>query len=172
MGVDTQIRLPCDVRVRDVGNVIGILAGLPSSKHSLGGESYSCRVEGVKVAPSSIAECCSLTFDGKMVDGALHHWVLYHFENEHNGRLLLPRACPFWICVARGLVNFFGGSVDYQDCDTVDTDYQKEKPRKQNNPSDGKPWHDFQDALLALRPITKKELERAQKWAGAAYKNL
>lgn len=170
MGVDTCIRLPADVRVHDVAECIGILAGLTPQKTPIGQGSYACRVPGVEVKPSSIPTCCEINIRGKLIDGEGHHYVLYHFEPDglNPGRLILPRCTAFWICIARSLVKFFGGTVDYCDCDSVDVDFKRDRPRPRNNPSDGAEWYEFQDEMLALKPITKKELAQAVKWA--AYK--
>lgn len=151
MGVDTRIMLPEDVRVAEVAEAIGILAGLSAKKQSLGwGDSFACQVAGASATPSSIPTCCYINIKGNIIDGQKAHQVLFHFEpddNAHYGRLMLPRSTAFWICVGRGLVEFFGGAVDYCDCDSVNIDYHKVKPRHKNNPSHGKAWSDFQMQL-------------------------
>lgn len=164
MGVDTLIRLPADVRIRDVSIVIGILAGLKPEQHSLCGSSYSCSVAGVETKSSSIPECADIEINGDLVDGEKNHHVMFHFEYKAS-RLLMPRSTAFWIAVGRRLIQFFGGSMDYQDCDSVETNYRRKSPRKDNSPEGGKPWHDLQDAMLAIKPITKDELIKCDKWA-------
>ena len=165
MGVDTRIRLPGDVRVRDVADVIGILAG---RKVSWGGSGKSrwVEVEGVTVeSAQGVPQCANIQItpgDGVRPD---HIYVLYHFEDdEGNGRVLCPRSTPFWVAVGKRLVQFFGGTVDYQDCDDVEVDFKADKPRSRNNPSDGKPWDDFQAEKAAIVPLTKEDVETCRKY--------
>jgi hypothetical protein len=167
MGVDCRIILPADVRVRDVAKVAGILAGLKASKLNLTGGSYGVQVEGAEAKTTCVVEMAEITLVGKLVDGERGHVGYYHYEMKE-GRLLNPRSSAFWICVGRGLVDFFGGTVDYCDCDTVEVDYKARRKFKDNSPEDGQPWHDFQDAMLAVKPITKAQLNKAREWA--AYK--
>lgn len=170
MGVDTRILLPADVRVGDVAKVAGAPAGLKPKKMPLGGVSYGVQVIGSKVEPTTVPEMVAINLNGCLVDGEQVHQCYYHFENNDGMRLLMPRSTAFWICVGRGLVDFFGGLVDYCDCDTENINYERKKPRQRNNPDDGKPWHDFQDEILAVKPITKAQLKKARQWA--SYKDL
>lgn len=166
MGTDCKIRLPTDVRVGDVAKVMGILSGLKAERMPLDRTSYAVRVPGASVAPSSIPECCYVNLNGKLVRGDGVAQAFYHFEPSGGvGRLLMPRSTAFWICIGRGLVKFFGGSVDYNDCDNKAVDFRAKKPRKRNNPENDKEWHDFQDAMLAVKPITKSQLHLADKLA-------
>ncbi len=161
--------LPVDVRIADVAKVIGILAGLPADKEPLGGGSYCCRVHGVEVKPSGMAEVATITINGDLVDGEKQHYSTWHWEPEDEGRLLYPKANPFWIAVGLKLVDFFGGTIVYTDTDGRKPNHRAKKPRQSNNPQDGKPWQDFQDAILAVKPLTKAELRAADKLS--AYHN-
>lgn len=171
MGVDTSILLPNNVRVRDVADVIGILVGKKAEKQyfNTSGSGWATHVEGVKVKPSSIPECADINIEGPFSDDVIPYrngqvglYVLYHFEPEYDGRLLYPRMSNFWVAVGKRLVQFFGGQVDYNDCDAVEINFRRRpKSRKMNAPSDGSSWYDFQERLLKLKPLTRDELERA-----------
>jgi hypothetical protein len=64
-------------------------------------------------------------------------------------------------------VDFFGGKVDYNDCDSKGIDYRKrERPNSENCPSDGKAWDDFQRRIAAVKPLTDKDFKRAARAAG------
>lgn len=169
MGVDTRIRLPEDVRINDVAEAMGILAGLRFEKKDLNhkGEWY-VHVPDAEAKPSNIPEMAYINLKGEMVDGKTAHMAFFHYETEEPGRLVSVRCTPFWIAIGRRLVEFFGGWIDYSDCDDRRRDYSRKKPRKCNNPSDGKPWQDFQEAMFSLKPITKADIEKCRQWA--AYK--
>lgn len=108
-----------------------------------------------------------------MIDGTFGHIVLYHFENSSStkySRSIIPRSTAFWCAVGRELVKFFGGSIQYQDWkDLRNSTLYFPKPRHRNNPEDGTAWTSFQEAMMNIKPLTKKHIERAEKVA--AYKN-
>jgi hypothetical protein len=169
MGVDTLIRLPEDARLRDVGDVLGALAGLPVSKMELTGDAWYVRVKGVSIRGyDTIPELAAISLHGAMVDGQEEHFVSWHWEPEEGGRLLMPRATAFWIAIGRGLVRFFGGEIVYNDCTGNEADFKCKKPRKRNNPQDGDEWQGFQEEKFEVKPITKKKLDQAEELA--AYK--
>ena len=66
------------------------------------------------------------------------------------------------------MVNFFGGSIDYDDSDSTEVDYALSKPRKNNSPGYGKEWDDFQKAMSEIKPLTTEDLDNARRYA--AYK--
>jgi hypothetical protein len=72
----------------------------------------------------------------------------------------MPRSTTFWCAIGKGLVKFFGGKIDYNDCDSKKVDFSK-KPFSDriNCPSDGKPWQAFQEKLWNLLPLTSKDFE-------------
>jgi hypothetical protein len=176
MGVDTCIYLEGDVKVQDVAEVIGIFAGLKPYRydHDDAWGNKDCwwtKVDGVEVK-AGIVSCAEIIItapEGEtLVDGEESHWVLYHFEpsdKESYMRLVMPRSTPFWIAVGKKLVKFFGGKMDYNDCDEKRVDYRAKKPRRVNCPQDGKEWEDFQTEMLNLKPVTVADLKAAQKYA-------
>lgn len=164
MGVDCRVILPDRVRVRDVAEVIGILAGLNRSWDST--KSW-IEVEGVKVETTSVPEMVSIILRGSLIDEQSDHSANFHFEGNP-GRLLFPRSTAFWIAVSKGLIDFFGGELDYNDSDSIDIDYKV--PAKPNiAPEKGKDWYDFQEALYNIKPLTIYDLIDANQYA--AYKD-
>jgi len=166
MGVNTHVYLPSDVRLRDVGEAIGILAGLPFSFLKFGhGPSGYIHVEGVSYevnehTPSMV----NIEFAGQMVDGQTCHSAYYHFENPDGSRCVSLKSTSFWIAVGIGLAKFFGGKVSFSDCNGG-TNRRYKKPRTGNSPEDGRPWDNFQKAMMKIKPLTKKDLDAVRKFA-------
>jgi hypothetical protein len=162
MGVDCRIQLPDDVGVRNVAKAIGLLSGLEFEKHFLGPSHeyvWSVHVPGVQVGISGMPECCQIivrAIKNPLVDGEESHYVLYHFEPSEGGRLMLPPSTPFWCAVGDALIDFFGGKIDYNDCDDTDWDRAVPKPRGRNNPQDGEEWQRFQQELSELKPVENR----------------
>lgn len=175
MGVDTHVRLPHGVAIREVAEVIGILAGLKPAKHALErsqGDKWFVSVDGAKaVGNVNIPEMATIELNAPkgstLVDGLVSHRAFYHYESEQpkGARLLSVRATPFWIAMARRLVQHFGGEVVYSDCDDGKANYKCKCPRVPNYPTDGEPWQRYQEEVFNLKPITKAEIQKARKWA-------
>jgi hypothetical protein len=169
MGVDATIRLPEDVRVTDVADVMGILAGLPFTQEPLTGGGSYVKVKGVKVETSGCPEMVIIQLTGNLVDGEPIHTAFYHFESDDGkGRQVGVRSTPFWIALGRQLAAFFGGSMDYNDCDEVDVNYVADKPRADNRHTSNGAWVAFQEDLAKIQPLTEYDLNRAREFA--AYK--
>lgn len=178
MGVNTKIRLPHDVQVGDVARVAGILAGLPYEMYDYI-EYGKVKCRWVKVPLASVTTCngtptmCNVVLNAPTIDGEDSHHSYYHFEDtdvrsSREGRLFSPSSTPFWIAVGVGLAKFFGGTVDFNDCDEVRTNVSFPKPRRKNNPQDGKEWTKYQREMFAVRPLELRDLRRYQKKAGYA----
>lgn len=172
MGVSTHIMLPNDVRIRDVANVIGILAGLPvETVYIKESNTPYAKVDGVKFESSnSFPEMVVIILKGKMIDREEHHHIYYHFENAGEGVLLNPPSTEFWIAIGTGLCKFFGGKIDYSDCDEGKWNKTFKKPRKSNSPERDEPWRKFEKAILDLKPLTIEDLLKVRK--NAAYKKI
>jgi len=165
MGVDCRITLPGDTRVRDVASVIGILAGHPKHWYVTQDKKASwIEVDRVEIAnrPTMDSYCEIHLLDD---DGKIYHHTLFFFEWEYPlfGRYetkgLSPNANPFWQNIGMGLIKFFGGSLDLNDCDDVRVDRWRKKPRKRNNPSTNAEWDAFQKQLDLLEPIPNIEVK-------------
>jgi len=156
MGIDTHIYLPNDVRLHDVAQIMGLLAGCKRSN-----EKYRI-VEGVtyRMVPS-IPEMPIIHLENEngLIDGAKVHEAYYHFEmDDANYRLIGVRPTRFWIAIGYKLIEFFGGHIDINDCDNKECNKRFKNPRKHNNPDDGKPYEDFEKAMRDIEPLTDKDL--------------
>jgi len=176
MSVDTRIRLSPDVHIDDVAEVIGILAGLKPEKVPFkDGTGFYARVPGVECQNTCVVGMAHIVLTapkGKtLIDGEPYHFCSYHFEPSNSGRksdhfkLLFPRSTPFWIAMGRRLADFFGGTIDYSDCDSKSIDYRRGYPKLRNSPEDGRPYFQFQEKILAVKPLTRADLQAARKWA-------
>lgn len=174
MGVDCKIYLPDNVQIHDVARVMGIAAGLPFTKEPIGHEdAWSVKVEGAYIDPSRVVTLANISLSGKLIDGEFRHDAIYHFEASQKGRLLMPRSTAFWIGIGRRLVDFFGGHVDYNDCDEIYDDYIKiPKSRRHNSPQDGKPWQKFQQRIAEVKPLTQEELIAFDIFASYKMKDM
>lgn len=168
MGVDTIITLPFRARVRDVADVIGILAGCQRERYAINGDNSFLRVLGVTASPTTMPECAQIDIKGQvkpLVDGATHHYVLYHHEDA-NGRVLMPPSTAFWVAVGLRLIEFFGGTIRYKDNEDGINESRPEQP--DIHAEDNELWQQLLQRKLALKPLTKKDLKDAAKVA--AYK--
>lgn len=167
MGVNVRIVLPPNVRLRDVGAVLGVAAGLPPLMvRDASSSAMWVVVGGVTVSSvSGEVEVATIRLNGKLVDGIGTHTVTYHFEGPGGTRLLCPSSTPFWIACGLRLVEFFGGSVTFQDTyDTPDRSFPW-KPDALNCPEDGEEWESLQARIAAVRPVTADELEECAGFA-------
>lgn len=164
MGVDCRISLPATARFRDVANVIGILLGQPFRQIRIGGsDAVHVEVDGIETrSASAVIECAEINIPSR------DRRFLYHFEfsgqsyNDHDtqcGRGLLLRSQADNIALGVALVRFFGGSVDFNDCDESDCDFAwPEQPDIRAN--NGEAWDNYHRRMLALKPITKTETSK------------
>jgi hypothetical protein len=160
MGVNTRINLPPFVRLHDVATVLGAITGMPMHKEPLSGGSWAAWIEGVTRQSSVIPECAEIVW--QTPDGQ-SHWVLYHFESETGDHLLCPPMTPFWKECGRQLVEFFGGTVDYNDCDTVDVDFAV-PPRPESAATNGRAWIALQKRFMDLgEEHSRRKEERGEQ---------
>lgn len=152
MGCSTYIYLPGNVRVRDVASVMGAIMGCPKrfENFSSGSDGYT-KVDNVEVESTGCPELAYIKIKNRV--------AYYHFETfEDNKRLVSTNSTSFWNVVGRRLVDFFGGYVDYNDCDETEVDYVvASKPISVNAPSDGDEWYVLQDRILNITPIHKDD---------------
>lgn len=171
MGVDTHIMLSPATRVRDVATVMSILCGHEPVRTSLSADGAWCATvpNGFRVTTTTVPEMVRISGTSWGEERS----VFYHFECEFpNGdpcRLLMPRATPLWIAVGVALVKFFGGRVDFCDCDERRDDVVVPvSPGSIIAPEGGQPWRDFQERLMHVQPLRYNEV---MLYSGvAAYK--
>ena len=170
MGIDTRIILPDNVRVKDVANIIGICAGKKPLKQFWSyGKGWAATVPDVKIKVTSDASwgMVGIHVNGPFPKHILEYrlnqsaiYVAYHFESDTGGRVLQPPMTFFWLAVGRRLVQFYGGKLDYNDCDDIEVDFSiRPKSREQNAPNSDLGWYKFQQRILDMQALTIEELE-------------
>jgi hypothetical protein len=164
MGVDCSIALPGNVRVRDVADVLGKLRGAESSLEKLGRDSYQVVVADVEVKGIAfLAACADIRVTGPRPGP---QYCFFHFASEGSTRAIRLSSTPANIAIAKRLVEFFGGAVDFNDCDDIDCDFEVQaKTDTENQPSTGVPWKDLQQRIHAVEAITDEEIDAVREYA-------
>ena len=156
MGVSSEIQLPDRVRIRDVARLIGIYHGLEKVK-SGSGSHWSCEVPGVSVeAIPDIPEMARIRWS----DSFVH----YHFEHHLPGRVLSPPSTPLWVAIGIRLVEFYGGSVIYQDC-ADESGYRKPWRDDCQGEMDEEEYQVFESRIYQETLVSDSELAKARKLA-------
>lgn len=180
MGVDTVLRLPVGTQIGDVANAIGILLG--KKKHWMALTSMASRaeerpepvergyveVEGVSFTTSDRQPGCvtiNIADSNNILGGGW--WFFYHFEGKYGGPEMRGGARPARITLHRRLAFLFGGTVDYQDCDSVEVDYKQGAPAWTLRSHEDEFFYQKQLDLWNTTPLTKAEIK--QYSAAAAY---
>lgn len=189
MGVDCNIRLPLDVPMDEVGNVMAALAGVPFKveEFSTGGsDKKMLRVARFSKSNLGYRPCehspgmfdIRLKNENGLADEEDEHTVyFFHCSTDcPDGKVynvMSPRSTPFWCAMGKRLAAFFGGVVVFSDagCETGKNVYRRKRTcpvdRWGRIPSDGKVWQEYQDAIINMPKISEKELQAA--WGVAAY---
>lgn len=176
MGVDVRLWLPADCRVKDVAIVAAALVGIRLHRKALpGGGWYADAVNDKAITAKAcgsplIPEMCSVIIKpekGQMLIGRLYDGPVsfnYHFESTCGERYVSMRSYPEHIALMVGIAKFFGGRVDFNDCDDNDANvrFRKHGP---NDPEDGDAWHRQQNRILAVKPIDDKEIGHYRRFA-------
>jgi len=168
MGCDCNIYLQRDVLSHDVMNVLGILLGYEKIQESFDNSSkfdhvvvkyvsygYGDRDRHKIFANAGFSSPEHFTIE--LLENPLDkewHMLHCHFQPEY--LLLSGGSSNFWKTVGTELVKFFGGHIDYNDCDSVGTNFSASCPRTGGNRHEDNPaFHSFQEELWALKPIKK-----------------
>lgn len=169
MGISTIIQINRKARLSDVADVIGILSGLKPYKRCFSsGDGWATEVDGISVAScNGMTECAMIKItapDGEtLVDGETSHHVMWHWEGDDGDHMMLPRSNAYWVAIGIELIKFFGGKIDFSDCDDIDVDKRERgKVRVGTYAKDGKGWYALQNAKLNLKPLSKKRLAFAE----------
>lgn len=172
MGINSQAYLPNDIRADDIVQAIAYLCGAERIKYDhRDGGSWSAHWNFSEVSTAPNDQKAGYDSGHKVFVRPTHDMQYFTIEIAptdcdnmwHSGSLFMypqsgrpNRFClyagvnEFWYKIDRALVDLFGGEVDDNDCDSVDVDYQKRKPRKSNSPHDGRPWQKLQEDLMGL----------------------
>lgn len=174
MGVDVRLMIPAPARIRDVADVLAALLGCPVVRQDHGhGGSWSANCWGdVAFYRSENAddliqpECVWININAPDDPRSF----LYFFEWDAMGNHgLFPRSTASNIALCVAICDFFGGTVDFNDCDDVEVDY-RQPVREDIHPHGGMPWENFQNRKLAIQPLTVADVVRYQ--SVAAYKTF
>lgn len=181
MGVDTNVYLAHGTQSSDVANVCSILLGhLPETLHidtASGG--FDVVRTNAKVRPGSdfspgMLDISVPWIEGSgldalsapyFVDGGDAEW--HHSTGTMHliGRPMLKlRARPERLALATRLVDLFGGSVDYDDCDSVYEDYKARGHRLRRPNSEQ--YEAWQMVMRDLAPLTWTEINSFRDRAG------
>lgn len=176
MGVDCSVILPHEAGLDDIASVMGLLLGAKGELKPLSqGGGLHLKVEGVEIKPSSMAECPSIHIaDALMSDGSRgERRIMFHYEYNTrsrrdvyttSGRGILPSCTALNIALCVELARFFGGEVDYNNCDAKQANFKAPKA-KDLLACNGKKWDDFQRRMAAVKPLTKTQIDKYQKYA-------
>jgi hypothetical protein len=181
MGVNITAEFVGGTRVDDVADAIGILLGLPKlpkQKESLSGNGngWYVEVKGVKVKASNAVPTMlyieiDLTRTENEVAAALReqegdvYQMSYHLESGKLGEShIIPKSSAEKIALARALVGFFGGWIDYNDSDSRAVNFRAPR-HPQLHATNGKRWQQFEQSMWDLRPLSKKDVAKVAKWA-------
>jgi hypothetical protein len=84
----------------------------------------------------------------------------------HARKLLSARACADTIAAFVGVADFFGGAVDFNDCDDVEWDHAvPDRPVSDCTAEDGDEWDHVQRRLASVEPLTQKQIHEFKKHA-------
>lgn len=180
MGVDLRLYLPPTARIEDVATVAAILMGCeysyrkPFDAAREGSRVVELAKKAVVYEQSSVYPAMNvITFNapkGKtLIDGITSHFGYWHWEPDRapfGYRHLSLKSTAFWIAVAKGVADFFGGMVDFDDCDETAIDYIV--PEQNNWHSDGDAFYDYNERICNVQPLTIADLHKADEQA--AYK--
>ena len=163
MSVNTYILLPNEARPEDVLLVLGILCGKKATMQPLGESSEHVVVEGVSLQAAPNQFGC-----GRMVvDGICSLFCIANSQNGQRGDYAVKTG--FWIpCPCNDyyqrlgveLVRFFGGEVDFNDCDSTDVDFAW-STAPDLMAVNGQAWNDLQKRIFAVKPIKRGKGEPA-----------
>ena len=164
MSENCTIFFPCDARVGDIHTAMAILSGLPWAWKDLGGgrdphqyvEAAGTKVNTFEHAPGML----ELELRGPMVDGDEVHSATWHYQGDAGfHQLNCGNATPYWQALAMRLVDCFGGTVDFNDCDSSDIDYVAPHPGWDLLHRRNEDYVRMQRLLAELVPLTIEDLK-------------
>jgi hypothetical protein len=175
MGVNVKCEFPYGTRLKDVAAVAAALLGHESKHEPIAGSKATfARVKGWSVMgagsnPTLAYIVLDTTADNpaaKLIresDSGVYH-LLYHFEGNNGHPSIYPACIAAKIALCAGLVKFFGGTVDFNDCDDKDVN-MRVKAKADIHASNDPEWSLFQKRILAVQPIKAEDITRYEKFA-------
>lgn len=176
MGVNVQATLSPKADWQTVGEVASILLGAKAYSETISNGGYSsfeaARVEGFtfksyKSHSKGSPELIDIVLKGNRsnpVMAALEKSDGYPYRLWYNleDRSLYPKCTAAKIALALGIVKFFGGRITYNDAEGPTRSF---KTPRYIGAENGKPYDELQKAMLALKPLTQKDIGRVRKYA-------
>ena len=158
MSVNTHILLPNEARPKDVLLVLGILCGKKATMEPLGNSRHVV-VEGVKLrACENQFGCGYLTVDGVCSLFCIANTQSGQVGQDYHSKTGFWISCPwddFYQRLGVEIVKFFGGEVDFNDCD--DTDVNFAWPVQSDIMAcNGEAWDHLHQRIFAVKPISRK----------------
>jgi hypothetical protein len=167
MSINTHISLPNEARWENVVEVMGILAGLAPVVLDLPNGGTAIDVPGAQMVPCEKQFGCghielSAPDGEKLIDGKQNHscFVILSATTGKVGKDYHRSTClwlstgfsDFWTAIGRGLVEFFGGELDLNDCDLIDCDFAR-PVAEDLLACDGEGWEALQARIAAVQPV-------------------
>jgi hypothetical protein len=172
MGNSTHIFLSNDAQINNVIDVIGILIGQKKQEEYFDNSNPSkgshCKVENVAtwvptqdkkneyaVYPQtgSCPSMVNIIIPKNKIDKIDHNGSWFYEGDEPGTREIIGGCSEFWQKIGTELVKFFGGWVDYDDCDGVERDVEFTKPRKTNCTKLDEDFDIMRNDMLKLQAI-------------------
>ena len=188
MGLDVYTYLPPSAESHNILTVTALLAGCPGEWKSFkdgGSKDYfgvdkkyanfiiygaeQHHVNQYVPLPSMVLKM----HDGnKFIDGNDTISFFLHMESDlFPGFKMVSRySNPFSGAIGKGLINFFGGLIDYNDCD--DIAFNQSKDERSNIAHDGKDWKNFQKRLSEVEPVTMQNMLDVEKYVGCTVAEM
>lgn len=152
MGVDIRLTLPANVRVRDAANVVSKLVGYESTVTGDSGDE-AIRFSDGDVHVDGMLD--NVTMARLRWEGGTMYWF---FEGEDGQRRVKAESTPLYCAIAKRLVDFFGGKVEYHDTDDRSYYAAPANHRVMNSPDYGVAWSAFIRRIHDVRPLTVDEV--------------
>lgn len=177
MSISCHIHLPTDVRVENLFEVIGILIGEKKEKAFFENYHPSKRIkertrdfDHIKVfniatdydqSEKNVYYCATnrpssfiLRINHNPFD-EYEHMAFCYFEKDH--LFISGGSNPFWKTLGIHLIKFFGGYIDFNDCDDIAVDLEYGWRVGRNSHESDEDFICFQQALWDLQPIWEKK---------------
>ena len=175
MGCDCDVYLPPDVCADHIAAVVAILTGSKATEYRIrGSNGLFTNISPEATQEPQMIGCGRIYPQSKRaIDNHLSLFVAHAstFEGKPCTHIIF-RSTPTRVAIASRLIHWFGGVVVANDSGDGDVTHRCKRrcPTMDSGvmPFDDKPWDDYNAALQKMRPLRKREIEAARKYA--AYK--
>lgn len=161
MASSAKLSLPPNVQVRLVATVAGLCMGRKANLVEVDKAGSYVEADGVTVTLCGVVGLADINIPSP--DPAV--WdeptlLVYHFESDPDGRRIVTAPSEArYLALFTKLVNFFGGRLDYDDCDRVECDLEMmDRTNRANAPVSDVDYAILQERLLAIEPVEAKDI--------------